>query len=207
MAALHAGSAAPAFTLTDTKGNVLTLESLKGKKVYLILFRVAPCPLCNLTVSRLKKMAPELSKANMEIVCVFESTMSELKGYSGKQATDSFNLYVDERKMAIYKDYRRVRSCSGSLLGRAICWHMCYDCKIWSVQGWFVKGCPPAACNPILLSPRGLFGMPVDVLIDESGKIVEIQYGKVIGEHMPIEKVKAFAGIAGGGAADMMMER
>ena len=45
MAALHAGSAAPAFTLTDTKGNVLTLESLKGKKVYLILFRVAPWPL------------------------------------------------------------------------------------------------------------------------------------------------------------------
>ena len=90
MAPLYAGSAAPAFTLTDTKGNVLTLESLKGKKVYLILFRVAPCPLCNLTVSRLKKMAPELSKANMEIVCVFESTMSELKGYSGKQATDSF---------------------------------------------------------------------------------------------------------------------
>ena len=30
---------------------------------------------------------------------------------------------------------------------------------------------------------------------------------RALGEHMPIEKVKAFAGIAGGGPADMMMER
>jgi len=204
---LTVGAAAPAFTLTDTNGKTLTLESLKGKKVYLVLFRVAACPLCNLQTSRIKKQAAELKSAGLELVLVFESTMKEMKSYSGTQASADFNIYIDENKMAIYKDYQRVRSCPGSVLGRASCYHMCYDCKMFPAMPFVCKGCPPAVLSPMMMTPRGMLGMPVDVLIDEQGMISDINYGKVIGDHMPMDKVRAFAGLSGGAPLDAAMER
>ena len=204
---LAPGTVAPNFVLTGFDGKELTLESLKGKKVYLCLFRVAACPLCNLQVSKIKKAASELSKNGLEIVCVFESTMAEMKSYSGTQASSDFAIYVDERKHAVYKDYQRKRGCAGTLIGYASCWHMCVDCKMWSAIPYMFKGCPPAVCNPMLYTPRGVMGMPADFLIDEQGKIVDVHYGHVIGDHMSMDKVEAFAGVAGGTPPSDLMER
>ena len=119
---LAPGAVAPNFVLTDTNGTSLTLESLKGKRVYLSLFRVAACPLCNMQVSRIKKEAAALKANGMEIVCVFESTLPEMKAYAGTQANDDFRVFVDERKQGVYQDYQRVRGCAGSLLGYAPCY-------------------------------------------------------------------------------------
>ena len=195
---LTPGSTAPHFVLTDTNGKTLTLESLKGKKIYLVLFRPAACPLCNLQVSKIKKAASELSKNGMEIVCVFNSTYAELKSYAGTHASDSFQVYVDQKKHAIYSDYNQKRSIIGSLFGYAPCWHMCVDCKMWGAVPYMFKGCPPAVCNPMMYGKRGIMGMPADFLIDEQGKIVDAHYGHVIGDHMSMDKVKAFAGVASG---------
>ena len=149
-------------------------------------------------ISQLKKYSPEMTKNGMEIVCVFESTMSELKSHAAVTAGDSFSVYVDEDKMKVYKEYEYEHNCLRSALGLSLCVHSCVDFKLVPSTPYVCNGCPPAACTPMLLGPRGATGLPMEVLIDEQGKISDIHYGKTIGDHMPLDKVNAFAGVAGG---------
>jgi hypothetical protein len=81
---------------------------------------------------------------------------------------------------------------------------MCVDCKFWPAMAGFGAnpgfGCPlmnPAGFYMLMCTARGLFTLPTDVLI-EDGRIVEIFHGKVIGQHMPMDRVLEFAGTVGG---------
>ena len=209
---LKPGDTAPDFCVVDTKGNTLTLESLSGKKAYIILFRPSACPLCNLTVSRIKKKSAELKKAGVEIIPVFESTPSEMKSFAGTQATDDFPIYIPDpaSNYKMYADFGRQRGVVGGIPGCAICFHMCVDCKFYPAAAEFGMnpgfGCPlmnPKAVKQLMCSPRGLMTLPTDIFI-ENGRIVASHYGKVIGQHIDWKKVEEFAGIKSApGATEM----
>ncbi len=50
---LTAGNTAIPFTAKDIDGNTINLASYKGKKVYLVFFRKAACPFCNMGLREL----------------------------------------------------------------------------------------------------------------------------------------------------------
>ena len=97
----------------------------------------------------------------------------------------------------------------GSPLGKAFPYHMCVDCKFWPAMAGFGAnpkfGCPlmsPFGAYQLLCTPRGLFSMPVDVLI-EDGRVVNVMYGDTIGKHMDVSVVEEFAGVSGGVGAQV----
>ncbi|GMI09380.1 hypothetical protein TrLO_g6820 [Triparma laevis f. longispina] len=158
--------------------------------------------MCNLQVSRIKKRASELTKNGLKIISVFESTPAEMKSFAGTQATADFPIYVPapNSNYQIYRDFHRQRGCMGSPLGKAFPYHMCVDCKFWPAMAGFGAnpkfGCPlmnPFGAYQLLCTPRGLFSMPVDVLI-EDGRVVNVMYGDTIGKHMDVSVVEDFAG-------------
>ena len=213
---LQVGDEAPAFKLVDTTGREVKLEDLKGKKIWLAMYRPSACPLCNLQVSQVKKKYADLTKNGMVVLSVFESTPAEMKSFAGTQASADFPIYVPapETNYQVYTDYQRARGCIGSVLGCAMPYHMCYDCKFCpaflNFGGNPKFGCPlmnPKGAVQLMCSSRGLFTLPTDVLIDENGKVAGAHYGKVIGAHMSWEEIEKFANSEGAPmGSDMVRE-
>lgn len=196
--ALTVGSTAPAFTLTDTEGKEYTLESLKGKKVYLTFFRYSACIVCRLRVSQAKKKAAALKEKGVVIVPVFESTLKEMKQYVGKDATPDFPIMLDPESK-VYNAYGVGKSMMGSAFGCGPCYMMFVSCKFWPAFAKYAN-CAVSQHMSFTRQPR----MAADFLIDEEGKLVETYYGKVMGEHMDWEKIESWAG---GGVKSETMER
>ena len=88
------GDEAPPFKLIGSDGKEKTLAQMKGKKVWLSLYRASPCPLCNLQVSQVKKRYQELADAGVDVVTVFESTPEELASFAGKQTKGCDSLFL-----------------------------------------------------------------------------------------------------------------
>lgn len=201
---LKPGDAAPDFKIIDTNGKVVTLKDLKGKKIWMCLYRVSACPLCNMQVGRVKKQLKELTSTGMEIISVFESDQEEIKKYAGTQAEPGFPIYVphpdtfDGYRYAVYSEYGSVRFCPTSVIGLGAPYHMVVDCKMYPAffgyGGNPMFGCPLMCAFPQLFCGSRAMTMPTDVLI-ENGKIVKVSYGNVPGSHIPMDEVMEFAGV------------
>jgi thioredoxin-dependent peroxiredoxin len=73
---LKKGALVPAFVLSTVDGREITLEDFRGKKIWLILYRYASCPLCLLHFKGLQEKIAALSKNGIETIAVFESMPS-----------------------------------------------------------------------------------------------------------------------------------
>jgi peroxiredoxin len=218
---LSVGDVAPAFKVVDSYKRELSLEELKGKKVWLSLYRSSACPLCNYQLSKIRKRYDEFTAAGLQIISVFESTIEEIEDkHAGTLATMDFPVYCPGEgtpdSFPMYEQYGRVRSCAGSIYGCAPCYHCCVDCKMVPAAVCFGAnpkfGCPlfePCGVYQLMCSGSRVVSMPTDVLIDEDGKIVALFRGRFSGEHIAMEEVEAFAGIGGTAAPEQanLMER
>lgn len=69
--AKHEGDKAPGFTLTNAKGEEVTLDRLLKKgPVVLTWYRGGWCPYCNLTLRALQKALPEFESAGAQLVAL-----------------------------------------------------------------------------------------------------------------------------------------
>jgi thioredoxin-dependent peroxiredoxin len=83
---IQPGMPAPAFTTRDSFDQPVQLEDFAGKWLLLSFFRNGACAICNLRVQRLIQRHPTLQRHGLEIVTVFESPVSSIRQYVGKQA-------------------------------------------------------------------------------------------------------------------------
>jgi len=190
-----AGATQGTFTTSDLMsrknlGDVvepITVESVNGSSVcippkdgflHLQFRRFAGCPICNLHLRSFIRRHDELLVHGIHEVAVFHSPKSAMLEY---QTSGPFPFIADPDK-TLYKAFG-------------------VETSIWSIlnpRTW------PAAIKGIFLAGARLpsrgessLGLPADFLIDTSGKIVALKYGKHASDHWEFDELLELAKAAG----------
>lgn len=167
-----AGNAAIPFTAKDIDGNTVNLATYKGKKVYLVFFRKAACPFCNMGLRELIQKNEELEARGIKVVALFASPKEELLQYAGKQKAP-FPI-IPDGDYTVYKKYA-VGSSYGGML-----------------KTMFHPGKVAKAMTGGFFSLKSTFQAPVlpaDFLIDEDQTIVKAHYGTSYDDHLSVSEV------------------
>ncbi|MFL2803505.1 MAG: redoxin domain-containing protein [Dehalococcoidia bacterium] len=174
---IQTGDMMPEINLPAITGGDFDLSALKGKKIMLTFYRFAQCPFCNLRIHELTKTYDKFGK-NFEMVAIFQAPISHLSK-TMKRHNAPFTILADT-KFNYFIEHSVERS-----------WFK------------FLKACAmrfprvaKATSMGFLLTelPHGYMStIPVDVLIDESGKVQRVLYGKDTGDHIPIKEIIEFS--------------
>ena len=177
MPQLVAGDSAPKFTLPTIDGNTFNLEDMIGKKVILTFYRFSSCPLCNMRLRRIIQRWDEFSK-DAVMVAVFDAKLGELQKRM-KKHNAPFIVVADET----YEEFNKngVKKSFFKFLWGAM--RSPLTLLQATLRGYV----------PLTMSISKLSTIPVDVLIDEEGKIVEAHYCKDTADHLPLERMIAFS--------------
>ncbi len=170
------GQVAPTFLVVDSKGDTLTIEKYKGKKVFLAFFRYASCPVCNFRMNEIIQNYDALQAKGYEFIAVFESNNETLQGYL-KETEVPFPV-VGDPTLVLYKKYG-VEKSFWRMVGSMFNKKTKSNLKEGKV---LVKG-------KNLKRDGNMSRIPADFIIDENGIISIAYYGKNIGDHLPLEQI------------------
>lgn len=168
---------APPIRLTGMDENSFDSDCLKGRRFMVSFFRFASCPFCNLRVHQLVSRYSELGDA-FPVVAIFDSSPENLRKNAERHHAP-FPILADPSR-DYYKLYGIEQSMAGVLKGMVLRMPQL-------LHAMFVKGYWPTAPGGSVTS------MPADFLINETGVIRTAYYGSDEGDHLPFEKIKAFA--------------
>ena len=162
---------APQFIAKDVFGNIIRLEELRGKKVYLAFERNAGCPVCNLRVHTLRKHADSFAKNNIVVLLVYESTEAKMKEYL-EDKSYPFHFIADPDNK-LYKSYYVGQSFPKLLKSL--------------FNGLVSKAMEGKKLFPKAISQDGHTAtIPGEFMIDEHGKLSIVHYGRFVGDHLPV---------------------
>jgi len=100
MTTLKPGDAAPFFSATDQYGNVISLESLKGKKVVLYFYPKDDTPGCTAEACNLRDNHSELIKLGYVVIGVSPDPVAKHEKFAAKYELP-FSLLPDTDKTII----------------------------------------------------------------------------------------------------------
>lgn len=172
---LQVNQQAPVFTAPDVYGREISLQALRGKKVYLAFERNAGCPVCNFRTHELLKHADHFSVNQVTVLLIYESTVEKMKDYLADRQYP-FHFIADPEN-TLYKQYRIERSflkmskgLFRGLIGKAM------------------------AGKKLFRKPIAQDGntstIPSEFIIDEKGKLSTVHYGGYIGDHLALDLLK-----------------
>jgi thioredoxin-dependent peroxiredoxin len=180
---LKAGETAPDFTAKNIYGKDVTLSDYKGKKIILSFYRNVTCPFCNRRIHQIMGNNVRLKETNTELIFLFESSNKKLSESVFHQGISPFPLIGDSEK-AVYKQY----GVGNSMLGVM---------KTFLTSSFLKASRDTRELNlPKEDKDSSLSLMPADFFIDENFKIVRAHYGTHLDDHVPMEDLKAFAGVS-----------
>ncbi|MFP4496758.1 MAG: redoxin domain-containing protein [Vulcanimicrobiota bacterium] len=140
--------------------------------------RYITCPLCKLFVARLTRNYRRLKEQGLEIIIVYESPAESIMKYY-KDKEEPFRVIPDPDR-ELYNLYGVESSREGFIKGMTRFSDMIEIVK---------KGLAS-------FKPEGdLATIPADFLINENFVVEEAYYGEDIGDNIPIDDIKTFAGI------------
>lgn len=171
---LKAPTRAPRLQMTDIQGAPVALGA-GPRRTLVCFFRDAACPFCNFRIYLLTNRYGDLAQRGLDVVALFYSTPEEVKHFVARKPRP-FPVIADPQSAA-YDAYRIERSAWRKL--KAILIRLPDLLK-----GLRLVGLAGLNTNNIV---------PADFLIDEHGYIVEAYYGRDAGDHIPFERVEAFA--------------
>ena len=177
MPQLNAGDIAPSLVLPAVDGTTFDLESFLGKKVILTFYRFSTCPLCNMRIRKIKRRWSEFSTDTV-MVGVFDAGIEDLRKRMKKHDAP-FTIVADE-SYASFEANGVTKSLGKFILGAA-------KSPITLLQAT-LRG-----YIPLTMSIAKLSTIPVDILIDENGRVVDAHYCKDTADHMSLEKMIAFS--------------
>ena len=169
---LKKGDKAIIFKTEDILGNIIDLESFRGKKIFLSFYRGASCPFCNLRVQKVIGQMDSFRKKNLSVINFFMSDKQEILNFAGKQNAP-FPIIADPEEK-YYKMYGLEKSFSGKMK------------SMFRIGAW------------IKIFANGFFSMnamkddntlPGDFLINEDGTIELVYYGKDFGDHLDLKAI------------------
>jgi len=174
---IKAGDQAPQLVLPSIDGTTFEMSAVKGKRVIFTFFRFSTCPFCNMRIDSIVKRWDEFSDDSV-MIGVFDAEIGELtKRMGGREIP--FTIVADET-YETYLDNGVEKS-----LGRFMWGAMRSPLTMVraTLRGYV----------PMTLSMSKMSTLPVDILIDEDGKVVEAHYCKDTVDHMPIDRMIAFS--------------
>lgn len=162
--------------LPTSDGKLFNLNETQGKKVLLTFYRIASCSLCNLRISQITKRWNEFG-SNFQHVSIWHAPQDFLKNNMDKHNIPFIALADENYKY--FNKYSVERSIVKTLLA-----------FVFRLHSFFLA----ALKGFIPLQLKGYMDIVItDVLIDESGKVVDVQYGRDIGHHYSFDKIKKFS--------------
>lgn len=170
------GELAPNFMVVDSKGDTISLEKFKGKKVFLAFFRYASCPVCNFRMNEIIQNHEAIRLKGYEFIAVFESNNQTLQHYL-TEIQVPFPI-VGDPDLIMYKKYG-VQKSFWRMIGSMFHKKTRSNLKEGKV---LVKG-------KNLKRDGQMSRIPADFLIDENGVITKAYYGTNIGDHLPLETI------------------
>lgn len=171
------GKFAPAFKAITFDGKMVDLIALQGKKIWLIFYRYATCPLCNLHLSFVSERYNALKRAGLEVVVVFESAVPAFYR-PGKISGFTFPVISDPKKK-LYKLYGTRRRLFGVLrpeVAATLVRAVIKGFKQGKIEGSFDQ-------------------LPSHFLIDEHGVIQRVHHGSTAVDHLSWTALGVFAKI------------
>lgn len=172
---LAPGQSAPDFEATNWDGTPVRLADHRDRKVWLAFFRYASCPLCNLRVHDIIARHADLASRGVDVLAVFQSPPERIASYVGKQAPP-FPILADPTE-ALYGKYGLRTSLLAYLHPKN------FGVVFRAMRRGFLPGPPDGSATRV----------PGDFLIRPDGTLADAFYGKVIADHIPFERVEAFA--------------
>lgn len=171
------GDIAPQFSLPAIDGSTFNMADMKGKRVILTFFRFSTCPLCNMRIRKIVQRWNEFSK-DAVMVAVFDAKLGELQKRMKKHDAP-FVVVADET----YEQFNKngVKKSFFKFMWGAL--RSPLTLLQATLRGYV----------PLTLSISKLSTIPVDILIDEEGKVVEAHYCKDTADHLPLERMIAFS--------------
>ena len=162
------------IVLPSINGENFDTSKLKGKKYLLTFYRFASCPMCNLRINEMSNRYDELDD-NFAVVGIFHSEVSNLKRFMKRH--DSPFIILADKDLEYFSKYDVERSFIRfifTLILRA---------------PRFLRAA--RYISPTIKGHMDI--MPVDILVDEKGKVQDVKYGKDIGDHISIEEIIKFS--------------
>ena len=177
MPTLSSGDKAPHFTLPAIDGSTFNMADMKGKRVILTFFRFSTCPLCNMRIRRIVQRWDEFSK-DAVMVAVFDAKVGDLQKRMKKHDAP-FVVVADET----YEQFNKngVKKSFFKFMWGAM--RSPLTLLQATLRGY----------DPLTLSISKLSTIPVDILIDEDGKVVEAHYCKDTADHLSLDRMIAFS--------------
>ena len=174
------GDTAPQFTLPAIDGSTFNMADMKGKRVILTFFRFSTCPLCNMRMRRIVQRWNEFSK-DAVMVAVFDAKVGDLQKRMKKHDAP-FVVVADET----YEQFNKngVKKSFFKFMWGAM--RSPLTLLQATLRGYV----------PLTLSISKLSTIPVDILIDEDGKVVEAHYCKDTADHLSLDRMIAFSNVA-----------
>ena len=171
------GATAPQFTLPAIDGSTFNMADMKGKRVILTFFRFSTCPLCNMRIRRIVQRWNEFSK-DAVMVAVFDAKVGDLQKRMKKHDAP-FVVVADET----YEQFNKngVKKSFFKFMWGAM--RSPLTLLQATLRGYV----------PLTLSISKLSTIPVDILIDEDGKVVEAHYCKDTADHLSLDRMIAFS--------------
>ncbi|MDX2195073.1 MAG: redoxin domain-containing protein [Cytophagales bacterium] len=172
---------APKFELLDIYGRLISLESYKGKKIFIGFFRHAGCPFCNLRVHTLSKYYEKFLEMNLHMIFFFESTQNVLLQSSFHKGTSPIPIISDPERVW-YNIYGIEQSVSKSN---------------YSHLTQFIQTAIKAKLNNLPLhmmaGKESYSTMPAEFLIDEMLIIRKIHHAQHLNDRLTAESIENFA--------------
>ena len=177
MAKLEIGAQAPEISLPAIDGTIFDMSSMKGKRVIFTFFRFSSCPFCNMRIDELAKRWGEFGEDTV-MVGVFDARIDELTKRMGNRGIP-FTIVADEtyqhfKENGVEKSF--VRFMWGAMRSPLTMLRA-------TMRGYV----------PMTLSISKMSTLPVDILVDEHGKIVEAHYCKDTVDHLPVDRLVEFS--------------
>ena len=171
------GDTAPQFTLPAIDGSTFNMADMKGKRVILTFFRFSTCPLCNMRIRRIVQRWNEFSK-DAVMVAVFDAKVGDLQKRMKKHDAP-FVVVADET----YEQFNKngVKKSFFKFMWGAM--RSPLTLLQATLRGYV----------PLTLSISKLSTIPVDILIDEDGKVVQAHYCKDTADHLSLDRMIAFS--------------
>ena len=161
--------------LPSIEGEKFSIKKIKGKRTLLTFYRFATCPFCNLRIHEITERYNELGE-NFEIIAIFNSSQDYLAKVMEKH-TAPFTILADEN-FEYFSKYEVEKSLIKFLIG--------------SIVG-FLRILKASSKGYFPMELKGMTIVPVDVLINETGVIEKVYYGKNTTDHMSFDEIKNFS--------------
>jgi peroxiredoxin len=177
MPQLKIGDNAPNFVLPAIDGTSFDMSNFRGKRIILTFFRFSSCPFCNIRINRILKRWEEFDNDTV-MVGVFDAKIGELKK-SMRRHNPPFTVVADET----YENFLN-NDVKKSLLRVLLAPMRAPLTMLEAIFRGYI---------PLTMSISKLSTIPVDVLIDENGKVVKAHYCKDTVDHLPIDELISFS--------------